>query len=376
MDPTLALAMELIGRASITPNDAGCQAHIAGLLQAAGFHTESLVFGEVTNLWARHGTAGPLVVFLGHTDVVPPGPAADWTTSPFAPTIRDGMLYGRGAADMKGAVAAFVQALIGFVERHPQHPGSVGLLLTSDEEGPARDGTVQVLKTLAARGESISYCLVGEPSCQAVLGDTVKHGRRGSLNGDLVIHGVQGHVAYPELADNPITRFAPALQALASIVWDEGSADFPPTRLQFSNIQAGTGADNVIPGSLRALFNLRYGPATPAPVLRARIEEVLAAHDLRYTLTWRLSGEPFLSSDGPLKAALAASILTETGREPQYSTGGGTSDGRFVAPFGAQVLEFGPLNGSIHKVNEAVSVDDLVRLTRIYQGTLERIWAL
>ncbi|WP_298139067.1 succinyl-diaminopimelate desuccinylase [Acidiferrobacter sp.] len=376
MEPTLALAMELIGRASVTPDDAGCQTHIAGLLSAAGFHTESLVFGEVTNLWARHGTSAPLVVFLGHTDVVPPGPLADWTTPPFVPAIRDGMLYGRGAADMKGAVAAFVQALIGFVHRHPGHPGSVGLLLTSDEEGPAVNGTIQVLKTLASRGESIDYCLVGEPSCQATLGDTVKNGRRGSLNGELVIHGVQGHVAYPERADNPITRFAPALQSLVSMAWDQGSADFPPTRLQFSHIEAGTGADNVIPGRLRALFNLRYGPATPADVLRARIEEVLAAHKLRYTLTWRLSGEPFLSTDGPLKAALAASILAETGHAPHYSTGGGTSDGRFVAPFGAQVLEFGPPNGSIHKVNEAVSVDDLARLTRIYQGTLERIWAL
>ncbi len=374
MDATLALAMELIRRPSVTPDDGGCQAHIAGLLSAAGFRTESLVFGDVTNLYARHGDAAPLVVFLGHTDVVPPGPLSDWATPPFVPTIRDGMLYGRGAADMKGAVAAFVQALLEFVRRHPRHPGSVGLILTSDEEGVAQDGTIQVLRTLAARGESIAYCLVGEPSCNEVLGDTVKNGRRGSLNGDLVVHGVQGHIAYPERADNPIARFAPALQALVSAVWDEGSADFPPTRLQFSNIQAGTGADNVIPGSLRALFNLRYAPTTPAPVLRARVEEVLAAHNLRYTLTWRLSGEPFLTKDGALKAALAHSIQAETGRLPQYSTAGGTSDGRFVAPFGTQVLEFGPLNGSIHKVNEAVAVDDLARLTRIYQGTLERIW--
>lgn len=373
MDDTVELALELIRRPSVTPDDAGCQAHIAELLSAAGFHTESLVFGDVTNLWARHGDAAPLIVFLGHTDVVPPGPLSDWATPPFVPTIKDGMLYGRGAADMKGAVAAFVRALITYVRLHPTHRGSVGLILTSDEEGVARDGTVQVLRTLAARGESIDYCVVGEPSCNEFLGDTVKHGRRGSLNGDLVIHGIQGHVAYPERADNPIARFAPALQTLVSTVWDTGSTDFPPTRLQFSNIQAGTGADNVIPGSLRALFNLRYAPTTPAPILRERIEQVLAAHGLRYTLTWRLSGEPFLTGDGPLKTALAASIGAETGRQPTYSTAGGTSDGRFVAPFGTEVLEFGPLNASIHKVNEAVGVDDLARLTRIYRGTLERL---
>ena len=373
MDATVELAMELIRRPSVTPDDAGCQAHIAEFLSAAGFHAESLVFGDVTNLWARHGDAAPLVIFLGHTDVIPPGPLSDWATPPFEPILKDGMLYGRGAADMKGAVAAFVQALITFVRDHPAHRGSVGLILTSDEEGVARDGTVQVLRTLAARGTAIDYCIVGEPSCNQVLGDTVKHGRRGSLNGDLIIHGIQGHVAYPERADNPIARFAPALQALVSAVWDQGSADFPPTRLQFSNIQAGTGADNVIPGSLHALFNVRFAPTTPAPILRERIEQVLAAHGLRYSLTWRLSGEPFLTGDGPLKGALAASIGAETGKTPEYSTAGGTSDGRFVAPFGTEVLEFGPLNASIHKVNEAVGIDDLARLTRIYRGTLERL---
>ncbi|MHB8253343.1 MAG: succinyl-diaminopimelate desuccinylase [Acidiferrobacter sp.] len=373
MEPTLALAIELMKRPSVTPVDGGCQSYIADLLRAADFHTESLRFGDVDNLWARHGTTDPLFVFLGHTDVVPPGPLADWTSPPFSPTLRDGLLYGRGAADMKGSVAAFVQALRTFVERHPTHAGSVGLLLTSDEEGVARDGTVRVLQTLSARREQITYCLVGEPSCAEVFGDTVKHGRRGSLNGDLIIHGVQGHIAYPERCDNPIARFAPALQALAARVWDEGDADFPATRLQFSNIHAGTGADNVIPGSLQALFNFRYAPATPAPALRAGVEEILRAHDLRYTLTWRLSGEPFVTHDGLLRAALDGSITAETGVRPIHSTGGGTSDGRFVAPFGTQVLEFGPLNESIHKVNEAVAVDDLARLTRIYLGTLERV---
>ncbi|HUW97709.1 MAG TPA: succinyl-diaminopimelate desuccinylase [Acidiferrobacter sp.] len=372
MEPTLALAIELIKRPSVTPADEGCQGYIAEILQAAGFRTESLRFGDVDNLWARHGEAEPLFVFLGHTDVVPPGPLEAWTSPPFAPTVRDGMLYGRGAADMKGSVAAFVQALCGFVERHPHHPGSVALLLTSDEEGDARDGTVRVLAQLAERQERISYCLVGEPSSVQVFGDTIKHGRRGSLSGDLTIHGVQGHIAYPERCDNPIARFAKALEALVSHVWDEGSADFPPTRLQFSNIHAGTGADNVIPGHLHALFNLRYAPTTPAPVLRAGVEEILRAHDLRYTLTWRLSGEPFLTSGGLLQTALAASITAETGVQPSYSTGGGTSDGRFVAPFGTQVLEFGPLNESIHKINETVAVADLARLTRIYLGTLER----
>jgi len=373
MDATLALAIELIARPSVTPIDGGCQDLIAAILKNAGFHTESLRFGDVDNLWARHGQDEPLVVFLGHTDVVPPGPLEKWTTPPFTPTIRDGLLFGRGAADMKGSVAAFVQALCLFVSRHPNHAGSVGLLLTSDEEGVARDGTVRVLETLAKRQERIHYCLVGEPSCVDVFGDTVKQGRRGSLNGKLTIHGTQGHIAYPDRADNPIARFAPALQALVSRNWDAGSADFPPTRLQFSNIHAGTGADNVIPGDLEALFNIRFSPLTPAPTLRAGIEQVLKAHKLHYSLEWRLSGEPFLTPDGPLRAALAASIEAETGRVPDYSTGGGTSDGRFVASFGTQVLEFGPLNESIHKVNEAVAIDDLARLTQIYLGTLERI---
>lgn len=373
MEPTLALTMELIRRPSVTPIDGGCQDYIALLLKNHGFHTESLRFGEVDNLWARHGSEGPLFIFLGHTDVVPPGPLEAWTSPPFEPTLRDGLLYGRGAADMKGSVAAFIQALRRFVERHPQHPGSVGLLLTSDEEGVARDGTARVIQELMARKEHITYCLVGEPSSSVRFGDTIKHGRRGSLNGDLTILGVQGHIAYPERCDNPITRFAPALQELVTHIWDEGNEDFPPTRLQFSNVQAGTGADNVIPGSLRALFNIRYAPSTSAEALRSGVEGILRTHNLQYNLTWRLSGEPFLTTDGPLRTALANSITASTGIEPTYSTAGGTSDGRFIAPFGTQVLEFGPLNESIHKVNEAVDAGDLARLTEIYLGTLERI---
>ena len=373
MEPTLALTMELIRRPSVTPDDGGCQALIAQILTAAGFRTESMPFGDVQNLWARHGEAEPLFLFLGHTDVVPPGPLEAWSHPPFSATVEDGLLYGRGAADMKGSVAAFVQALCQFVAHHPRHRGSVGLLLTSDEEGVARDGTVRVLQTLVARHERISYCLVGEPSSLETFGDTVKHGRRGSLNGDLTIHGIQGHIAYPDRCENPITHFAPALQALSSRVWDEGDNDFPPTRLQFSNIHAGTGADNVIPGSLHALFNLRFAPTTPAPVLQAGVEEILRGHDLRYTLSWRLSGQPFLTRDGALRHALLSSIEAETGLKPHSSTAGGTSDGRFVAPFGAEVLEFGPLNGSIHKVDELVAVADLARLTRIYLATLERV---
>ncbi len=376
MDETLALAMDLIRRPSVTPEDGGCQDHIAERLERVGFAIERLRFGAVDNLWAHHGRGEPLFVCLGHTDVVPPGPLGEWTSPPFAPTIRDGLLYGRGAADMKGSVASFVVALSRFVARHPDHPGTVALLLTSDEEGVARDGTVKVLARLAERGERIRYCLVGEPSCGTLFGDTVKHGRRGSLSGDLTIHGVQGHIAYPELCENPISRFAPALAALVDEVWDAGDADFPATRLQFSNIHAGTGADNVIPGTLRALFNLRYGPKTPAPLLRERIEALLARHGLRYTLDWRLSGEPFLTPDGTLRAALQASVQAVTGVTPAFSTGGGTSDGRFVATFGAQVLEFGPLNGSIHKVNEAVVAADLERLTEIYLRTLERTLAM
>lgn len=373
MEPTLALACELIRRPSVTPDDQGCQALLAARLADSGFVVESLRFGAVDNLWARHGHDRPLVVFLGHTDVVPPGPVAAWSSAPFAPTIRDGLLYGRGAADMKGAVAAFVVALMTFTARYPQHRGSVALLLTSDEEGVATEGTVRVLESLTARGDHIDYCLVGEPSSTERLGDTIKHGRRGSLSGHLIIHGLQGHIAYPDRCDNPITRFAPALTALTTHVWDQGNADFPATRLQFSNIHAGTGADNVIPGQLEALFNLRFAPSTSADALRQGVEDILRRHHLDYTLTWRLSGLPFLTADGALTAALMASIEAETGITPQRSTAGGTSDGRFVAALGSQVLEFGPLNGSIHKIDEAIPIADLPRLQAIYFGVLRRL---
>ncbi len=373
MDDVVALALELIRRPSVTPADQGCQALLADRLKGCGFAVESLRFGEVDNLWARHGTGAPLIVFLGHTDVVPPGPLEDWTSPPFAPEIRDGILYGRGAADMKGSVAAFTLALTDFVQAHPRHAGSVGLLLTSDEEGAAIDGTRRVMEALHQRGEHIDYCLVGEPSSNEHLGDTIKHGRRGSLTGFLTVHGVQGHIAYPERCDNPITRALPALAELAATDWDRGNADFPATRMQFSNIHAGTGADNVIPSRMDVLFNFRFASSITADSLKTGVQAVLDHHGLRYELAWRLSGEPFLTGEGPLLHALTDSIRAITGIEPQRSTAGGTSDGRFIAPFGSQVLEFGPLNGSIHKINEAIPVADLARLRAIYRGVLERL---
>ncbi|MDA8390520.1 MAG: succinyl-diaminopimelate desuccinylase [Gammaproteobacteria bacterium] len=373
MDNVVALTQELIRRPSVTPDDQGCQTLLRARLEACGFTVESLRFGAVDNLWARHGQQGPLVTFLGHTDVVPPGPLEAWTSPPFSPEIRDGVLYGRGAADMKGAVAAFTLALIAFVEKHPDHPGSVGLLLTSDEEGVAQDGTRRVMEILEGRGEHIDYCIVGEPSSCEQLGDTIKHGRRGSLTGILTVHGVQGHIAYPERCDNPIARALPALAELAASDWDQGNADFPATRLQFSNIHAGTGADNVIPSQLETVFNFRFAASVTADVLRRGVAAVLDRHGLRYDLTWRLSGQPFLTREGPLLEALTESIQAATGIRPQRSTAGGTSDGRFVAPFGSQVLEFGPLNGSIHKIDEGIPVADLPRLQTIYEDVLERL---
>ena len=373
MEDVVALTQELIRRPSVTPDDQGCQMLVRARLQAGGFAVESLRFGAVDNLWARHGQQGPLVVFLGHTDVVPPGPLTAWTSPPFAPEIRDGLLYGRGAADMKGSVAAFTLALIAFVKRHPDHPGSVGLLLTSDEEGVAVDGTVRVMEILEGRGEHIDYCIVGEPSSNERLGDTIKHGRRGSLTGTLTVHGIQGHIAYPERCDNPIARALPALAELAATEWDRGDADFPATRLQFSNIHAGTGADNVIPSRLEAVFNFRFAASITADALRQGVAAILDRYGLRYDLSWRLSGQPFLTREGPLLETLTESIQAVTGIRPQRSTAGGTSDGRFVAPFGSQVLEFGPLNGSIHKIDEAILVADLSRLQAIYEDVLERL---
>jgi succinyl-diaminopimelate desuccinylase len=373
MDRTLELAMELIRRPSVTPDDAGCQELMIARLERVGFTVERLRFGAVDNFWARRGSAKPLVVLAGHTDVVPTGPKEKWTSDPFTPTVRDGMLYGRGAADMKGSLAAFVTAVEDFVAAHPDHAGSIALLVTSDEEGPSVDGTVKVVEWLTAQGETIDCCLIGEPSGVARVGDTVKNGRRGSLNGRLTVHGVQGHIAYPHLADNPVHRCAPALAELAAIVWDRGNEHFPPTSFQVSNIHAGTGASNVIPGELGIDFNFRYSTASTDDGLKARVEEVLTRHGLRYTLTWALSGQPFLTPAGRLVDAVRAAIRDELGMETELSTSGGTSDGRFIAPTGAEVVELGSLNASIHKIDECIGVDDLRALSRTYRRVLERL---
>jgi len=367
---TLELARALIARPSVTPDDGGCQDLVAGRLEALGFRIEHLPFAEVTNLWARRGNAGPLVAFAGHTDVVPPGPPGAWTTPPFEPRVRDGRLYGRGAADMKSSVAAFVTAIEAFVAEYPGHAGSIGVLLTSDEEGPARHGTVEVLRHLAARGEHIDHCLVGEPSSRKRLGDVIKIGRRGSLNGVLRVHGVQGHVAYPQEADNPIHRFAPALAALVAERWDEGTPEFPPTSFQVSNVHAGTGANNVIPGQLEALFNFRFSPALSEAVLRERVHAILAGHGVSHDIEWSLSGLPFVSGPGPLRDAVQRTLAALCGAPAELSTDGGTSDGRFIAPGGTEVVELGPPNASIHQVDEHVSLTDIELLHAAYLGIL------
>ncbi len=370
-DPTLKLAMELIRRPSVTPDDAGCQQLMAQRLKALGFRCEHLRFGEVDNLWAERGAGGPLVVFAGHTDVVPPGPRASWTSDPFEPEVRDGLLYGRGASDMKGSLAAFITAIEAFLKQHPGHKGAIGLLITADEEGPAVDGTVKVMDWLAARGRKIDYCIVGEPSSVKVLGDSIKTGRRGSLSGRLTVRGIQGHVAYPQHARNPIHQLAPALAELAGIEWDRGNADFPPTSFQVSNIKAGTGAENVIPGSAEVWFNFRFSTAVTADDLRRRTDDVLKRHGLDYELAWTLSGQPFLTRGTRLIEAVRTAIRQELGIETSPNTGGGTSDGRFIAPTGAEVVELGPLNSTIHKTNECVAVADLERLSRAYRHALE-----
>ncbi|HHM04709.1 MAG TPA: succinyl-diaminopimelate desuccinylase [Gammaproteobacteria bacterium] len=371
--PTIQLAVDLIRRPSVTPDDHGCQTLIAKRLQALGFAVEPLRFGEVDNLWARRGTQGPLFVFAGHTDVVPPGPEHLWRHPPFAGTIADGLLYGRGAADMKGALAAMVTATARFVSAHPGHKGSIAFLLTSDEEGPAVNGTVKVVETLKARGEHIDWCVVGEPSSSEQVGDVIKNGRRGSLNGRLRIKGSQGHVAYPQLADNPIHRAVPALAELAATAWDRGSEHFPPTSLQISNIHGGTGAENVIPGELEVMFNFRYSTAQTAAGLQQQVQALLDRHGLNYDLSWRLSGEPFLTPSGVLVEAARAAIQTVSGFAPELSTGGGTSDGRFIAPTGAEVIELGPQNATIHQLNEHIGVADLERLSALYQALLENL---
>ncbi len=373
MSKTLELAIELIKRPSVTPDDAGCQPIMAERLQAIDFTTKHLRFGEVDNLWARRGQMAPLLVFAGHTDVVPTGPEEHWQFPPFTPSQHDGILYGRGAIDMKGSLAAMVTACERFVAEHPHHQGSIALLITSDEEGPAVDGTVKVINYLQEQGEKIDWCLVGEPTSTERLCDVIKNGRRGSLNGILTVHGVQGHVAYPHLADNPIHHVAPVLKTLCETEWDQGNDFFPPTSFQITNINAGTGADNVIPGDLEILFNFRYSTEVTDTQLRKKIVTLLDKHELRYTLRWRHSGPPFLTTPGTLVTAAQQAIYEVCGYEAALSTGGGTSDGRFIAPTGAQVIEIGHLNATIHKVNECVNIDDLDTLSNVYQKVMENL---
>lgn len=369
--PVLALTKDLISRSSVTPADEGCQAALAARLSACGFSCETMVFGEVTNLWARRGTEGPVVVFAGHTDVVPTGPLERWDSPPFVPTEREGLLYGRGAADMKSSIAAFAVAAEEFVAAHPDHQGSIALLITSDEEGPSTHGTVKVCQALQARGETLDYCIVGEPTSVNHLGDTVKNGRRGSLSGHLVIKGKQGHVAYPHLARNPIHLVAPALVSLTTEVWDNGNDYFPATTFQISNMNSGTGATNVVPGTATIDFNFRFSTASTAESLKQRVHALLDSHGLDYDLNWSLGGEPFLTPRGNLSEALSKAIEAETGITTELSTTGGTSDGRFIAKMCPQVIEFGPINASIHQVNEHIRIDSLEPMKNIYRRTLE-----
>ena len=372
-DPTFDLACELISRPSVTPDDAGCLDLIAGRLAPLGFRIERLDTGGVSNLWARRGETAPLLCFAGHTDVVPTGPVERWNSPPFEPTIREGRLHGRGAADMKSSLAAFVTSIERFVAARPDHRGSIALLLTSDEEGIATHGTVKVVEALAARGERLDYCVVGEPTSVTTLGDTIKNGRRGSLSGTLTVHGVQGHVAYPHLARNPIHLFAPALAELAAIRWDEGNEFFPPTTWQVSNIHAGTGANNVVPGECQVLFNFRFASVSTADELKRRTHEILDRHGLDYSLDWHLSGKPYLTGRGELVAALERAIRDTIGIETELSTTGGTSDGRFIADICREVVEFGPVNATIHQLDECISVDALAPLSLIYERTMHAL---
>jgi succinyl-diaminopimelate desuccinylase len=373
MSETIQLAQQLLTIDSVTPHDKGCQTLIADYLSQLGFKIEPMKFGEVYNLWARRGTDGPLVVFAGHTDVVPTGKESAWKYPPFSATIADdGMMYARGAADMKSSIACFMVATKQFLAAHPNVKGSIGFLITSDEEGPAVDGTVKVIETLEARHEKIDYCLVGEPSSDKKLGDSIKNGRRGSLNGKLIVKGIQGHIAYPELAENPIHTLAPALEQMVNVRWDAGNQYFPPTSFQISNINSGTGATNIIPGDVEMLFNFRFSTEQTPESLKKGIHAILDQYHFEYEIEWNLSGLPFITpAEGDLIQAIRKAIKIEMGYEPMLSTAGGTSDGRFIAPTGAQVIEMGPLNATIHKVNERVSVADLEKLTAIYQRTLE-----
>lgn len=376
MNSTLELAKQLIARRSLTPNDEGCQDIIGARLAALDFNLEKMRHGEVDNLWARRGNANPVVCFAGHTDVVPTGPLDKWDSDPFTPTVRDGMLYGRGASDMKGSLAAFVTAIEKFTAEHPQHKGSIALLLTSDEEGIAVDGTTRVVDTLKARAELIDYCIVGEPTSVSKTGDTIKNGRRGSLSGKLTVKGVQGHIAYPHLVKNPIHLASPAIAELAATVWDEGNEYFPPTSFQISNIKGGTGATNVVPGTVELLFNFRHSTASSVESLKSRFIAILDKHGLGYDLEWEnSSGKPYLTPRGDLVDAVAAAIKQVTGLDTELSTSGGTSDGRFIADICPQVIELGPLNATIHKVNESVAVADLDALSKIYYLTLCKLLA-
>jgi len=369
--PAIDLLYELIRRPSVTPDDAGCQDIIAERLNALGFVCESMPFGEVSNLWATRGSSGPVLCFAGHTDVVPPGAEDAWDTAPFEPVERDGIVYGRGSADMKSGLAAMVVALERFIGENPDHKGSLAMLITSDEEGRARDGTLKVIEALQTRDEHIDWCVLGEPTSKVNLGDIVRVGRRGSLSGMLTVQGIQGHVAYPQLADNPIGRFAPVLSELHTIEWDQGNDFFPPTSFQVVDIRAGVGFPNVTPGDLSARFNFRYSTEWDHEGLKLKVHEIFDAHEIDYELNWHLSGEPFLTEPGELTEAVSQAIIEQTGRAPELSTGGGTSDGRFISPAGTDVVELGPVNASIHKVNEHVRIADVVSLTAMYQRIME-----
>ena len=369
----LALSQQLISCRSLTPDDSGCQEILIGRLKEIGFNIEKIQCNEVENIWARRGTTAPVLCFAGHTDVVPTGPLDQWESDPFTPTIRDGKLYGRGAADMKSSLAAFITAIESFVHLHPDHTGSIALLITSDEEGPAVDGTVRVVELLKEREEKIDYCIVGEPTCLNQLGDTIKNGRRGSLSGTLTIKGIQGHIAYPHLAKNPIHLAAPCIAELAKTEWDCGNEYFPPTTWQISNISGGTGVTNVIPGEVEVIFNFRFSTASTVKSLQNKVHQILDKHGLKYNLDWSLSGKPFLTPKGDLVDAVNDSINRVMNIRPELSTSGGTSDGRFIAEICPQVVEFGPINATIHKINECVEVADIEKLSEIYQGTVENL---
>jgi succinyl-diaminopimelate desuccinylase len=372
---TLALTKDLISRASVTPVDAGCQEVMIARLEAIGFVVERMRFGEVDNFWARRGDQHPVLTFAGHTDVVPSGPEANWDTPPFEPTEKDGYLYGRGAADMKGSLAAWVVALERFIDQHPDHKGSLALLITSDEEGPFVDGTTRVVDALEARNEKMDWCIVGEPSSSNKVGDTIKNGRRGSLTAEITAKGIQGHVAYPHLVDNPIHKVAPALAELANTEWDQGNDFFPPTSFQVANINGGTGASNVVPGQVKIQCNFRYSTEVTADQLVQRLEAILDSHQVDYDINWTYNGLPFLTAAGELVDACQAAIMQLTDQQTELSTAGGTSDGRFIAPTGAQVVELGPCNATIHKLNECVKIADLETLTDIYADIMQRLLA-